>query len=44
MGPLDRKNDAALYTNICLLPMKQIRNNTIHADVYGSMLSEQRRF
>lgn len=44
MGPLYGKNDAALQTNLCLLPMKQISNNTIHAGVYGCVLSEHRHF
>jgi len=44
MGLLHRKNDAALQTNVCLLPMKLIRNNTVRGDVYGSMLREQKRF
>lgn len=44
MGLLHRKNDAALQTNVRLLPMKLIRNNTMHGDVYGYMLSEQKHF
>lgn len=44
MGLLHRKNDAALQTNVCLLPVKLIRNNTICADVYGYMLREQKHF
>lgn len=44
MGPLYGKNDAALQTNLWLLPMKQISNHTIHAGVYGCTLSEHRHF